>query len=71
MMRQIGPYVMKFLLLTVVICLIYALVSVAASPLINEARRTRCASVGRDCSSIPCCQRLRCAKTPKLLCISG
>ncbi|CAG8711995.1 20437_t:CDS:2, partial [Rhizophagus irregularis] len=62
---------MKFLLLTVVICLIYALVSVAASPLINEARRTSCAIVGTDCSTLPCCEDLTCARTPKLLCIYG
>ncbi|CAG8448689.1 11722_t:CDS:2 [Funneliformis caledonium] len=62
---------MKFLLLTVVICLIYALVSVDASPLINEARRTRCATVGTSCETIPCCSGLRCKRTPKLLCTSG
>ncbi|RGB35869.1 hypothetical protein C1646_758817 [Rhizophagus diaphanus] len=51
---------MKYLLLAVVICLIHALVSVSASPLINEARRARCAGDGIGCDFLPCCQGLRC-----------
>ncbi|GET59069.1 hypothetical protein RIR_jg20088.t1 [Rhizophagus irregularis DAOM 181602=DAOM 197198] len=50
---------------------IFIYISVAASPLINEARRTSCAIVGTDCSTLPCCEDLTCARTPKLLCIYG